>query len=203
LYRQIGLDMTTMPTHTLSVWVYHNPGYAGSADRLQVQVSIDGGNYWLDAGTPITRYDGSTGWKKHQVDLSAYAGQTDLRLGLLGISRYGDDVHVDDLSMIECRQPAGGLVVGNAYAYDTGAALAGVVVRGSRGWTTTATTGNPAAPGAFYTLFAPDGTQVFTATKVLYAAVVTSTQVVPGGVTRLDWRLSPQHARLDLPIVYR
>jgi hypothetical protein len=57
----------------------------------------------VDVGAPINRYDGSTGWKQHLVDLSAYASQVDLRIGLLGISAYGNDVHVDDLQMGSCQ----------------------------------------------------------------------------------------------------
>jgi uncharacterized repeat protein (TIGR01451 family) len=62
-----------------------------------VQVSTDGGTTWVNVGAPIPRYDGSTGWKQHVVDLSAYAGQPDVRLGFLGISAYGNDVHIDDV----------------------------------------------------------------------------------------------------------
>ncbi|HTP11940.1 MAG TPA: S8 family serine peptidase, partial [Anaerolineae bacterium] len=84
LYRTTGLNMTTMPTTTLSFWMYHDTGYTTNADRVQVQVSINGGTTWMNVGAPVNRYDGSTGWKQHSIDLSAYAAQTDLRLGLLG-----------------------------------------------------------------------------------------------------------------------
>jgi hypothetical protein len=98
LYRTTGLDMTALPTTTLSFWLYHDTGYT-SADRLQVQVSINGGSSWLNVGTPVNRYDGSIGWKQHTIDLVAYAAQTDLRLGLLGISAWGNDLHLDDLDV--------------------------------------------------------------------------------------------------------
>ena len=49
-------------------------------------------------GTAVNRYDGSTGWKQHTIDLSAYKGTT-VNLGFLGISVYGNDVHVDDISV--------------------------------------------------------------------------------------------------------
>jgi hypothetical protein len=106
LYRTTGLDLTSLPTTTLSFWMVHDMSYAGAADQMQVQVSTDSGASWEDVGAPVARYDGSTGWKQHQVDLSAYAGQADLRLGLLGISEYGNDVHVDDLAMAVCRSSA-------------------------------------------------------------------------------------------------
>lgn len=81
----------------LSFYMYHDTGYSGSNDRIQVQVSTDGLN-WTDVGTSISRYDGSTGWKKHSVDLSSYIGQS-IYIGLLGISAYGNDCHIDDVEL--------------------------------------------------------------------------------------------------------
>ncbi|MBK8128824.1 MAG: hypothetical protein IPK53_07725 [bacterium] len=39
-----------------------------------MQVSTDAGATWTDVGTAVPRYDGSVGWKKHIVDISANAG---------------------------------------------------------------------------------------------------------------------------------
>jgi uncharacterized repeat protein (TIGR01451 family) len=97
LYRTTGLDLSAAAAVQLSFWMFHDTGFSSSNDRLQVQVSTDGGTTWVDVGAPIPRYDGSTGWKQHVVDLSAYAGQPDVRLGFLGISAYGNDVHIDDV----------------------------------------------------------------------------------------------------------
>ena len=198
LYRTTGLNMTAMPTTTLSLWMYHDTGYT-SADRVQVQVSTTGGVSWVDVGAPINRYDGSTGWKQHSVDLSAYASQTDLRIGLLGISAWGNDVHVDDLQMGYCQLQAGGLVVGNAYALGSGTPLAGVTVQGVSGSTVTTVTVDPAVPDSFYTLFAPAGTQPFTATKANYGTVVTTTNVVQSNTVRLDFYLPSPYLALVAP----
>ena len=64
-----------------------------------MQVSANGGSSWENVGAPIARYDGTLGWAKHTVDINAYTGvgMTDVRIGLLGISEYGNDIHVDDL----------------------------------------------------------------------------------------------------------
>jgi len=97
LYRTTGLDLSAAAAVQLSFWMFHDTGYSSSNDRLQVQVSTNGGTTWVNVGAPIPRYDGSTGWKQHVVDLSAYAGQPDVRLGFLGISAYGNDVHIDDV----------------------------------------------------------------------------------------------------------
>jgi len=80
-------------TATLKFWMYHDTGYSTSADRVQVQVST--GATWSNAGTAVNRYDGSTGWKQHTIDLTAWKGST-IQLGFLGISAYGNNVFVDD-----------------------------------------------------------------------------------------------------------
>ena len=50
---------------------------------------------WANVGTAINRYDGSTGWKQHTIDLTAYKGTT-VQLGFLGISVFGNNVFIDD-----------------------------------------------------------------------------------------------------------
>lgn len=99
LYYQnpISLSLPNVQAITLSLWMYHDAGFPSSQDRLQVQVSTDG-TTWVDIGIPIMRYDGSTGWKKHEIDLSAYAGQN-IYIGFLGISGYGNNIHIDDVSI--------------------------------------------------------------------------------------------------------
>ena len=88
---------------TFTFWMYHDAGYA-SGDAVQAQVSA-GGGAWTDAGAAVPRYDGSTGWKSHAVDLSAFAGQS-VQVGLLGVSAYGNDCYVDDVSLAYTQAPA-------------------------------------------------------------------------------------------------
>lgn len=94
-YRTSGFAVPgSATTVTLKFWMYHDTGYSGSADRVQVQVST-GGSY-ANVGTAVNRYDGSTGWKQHTIDLTAYKGTT-VTLGFLGISAYGNNVFLDDV----------------------------------------------------------------------------------------------------------
>ncbi len=53
----------------------------------------------MDVGAPVSRYDASTGWKQHAVYLTGRPGQSSVLVGLLGISDYGNDVHIDDVSV--------------------------------------------------------------------------------------------------------
>ncbi len=176
----------------LRFWMYHDTGWSLLNDSLQVQVSTSGGASWTNVGAAIPRYDGSTSWKEHTVDLSAYSTQTDLRVGFLGISAYGNDIHIDDVSLGGgCLPRPGGLVVGNVYDGNTGAPLSGALVTGDGGYTAAAAvTEDPAVPDSFYTLFSPAGSHVFTATMTGYGAAVTMTNVVQSSTVRLDFYLT-------------
>jgi hypothetical protein len=99
MYRATGFAIgSSFTTVTLTFWMYHDTGYSTATDRVQVQVSTNGGSTWTSVGTAVNRYDGSTGWKQHTVSLTAYKGTT-VNLGFLGISVYGNDVHLDDVSV--------------------------------------------------------------------------------------------------------
>jgi hypothetical protein len=82
-------------TATLKFWMYHDTGYSTSADRVQVQAST---GTWANAGTAVNRYDGSTGWKQHTIDLTAYKGTT-VQIGFIGISAFGNNVFIDDVTV--------------------------------------------------------------------------------------------------------
>jgi hypothetical protein len=93
LYQTTGFAIPgTATTATLKFWMYHETGFSSAADRVQVQVST---GTWANVGSAINRYDGSTGWKQHTIDLTAYKGTT-IQLGFLGISVFGNDIYIDD-----------------------------------------------------------------------------------------------------------
>ncbi len=97
LYRTSGFAVpSSATTATLKFWMYHDTGYSASNDRVQVQVST--GSTWANVGTAVSRYDGSTGWKQHTIDLTSYKGTT-VQLGFLGISAYGNNMYVEDVTV--------------------------------------------------------------------------------------------------------
>ena len=53
---------------------------------------------WTNVGSAISRYSATAGWAQATVDLSAYKGQT-VYLAFVGISAYGNDVHLDDVTV--------------------------------------------------------------------------------------------------------
>jgi len=93
------LNLSGQTNPTLSFWMYHDTGFPASNDRIQIQISTDGGANYPTTLTTVSRYDGSTGWKLHPVDLSAYSGQNNLRLGFLAISAFGNRIFIDDVSV--------------------------------------------------------------------------------------------------------
>ncbi len=94
VYQTTGFAIpSSATTATLTFWMYHDTGYSTAADRVQVQAST---GTWANVGTAVNRYDGSTGWKQHTIDLTAYKGTT-VQLGFLGISVFGNNVFVDDV----------------------------------------------------------------------------------------------------------
>jgi hypothetical protein len=94
MYQTTGFAIPgTATTATLTFWVYHDTGFTSANDRVQVQASTTG--TWANVGTAVSRFDGSTGWKQHTIDMTAYKGTT-VQLGFLGISVFGNDVYIDD-----------------------------------------------------------------------------------------------------------
>jgi hypothetical protein len=95
IYQTAGFAIPgTATTATLKFWMYHDTGYSTSADKIQVQAST--GSTWSNVGSAINRYDGSTGWKQHTLDLTTYKGTT-VQLGFLATSAYGNNVFLDDV----------------------------------------------------------------------------------------------------------
>jgi hypothetical protein len=97
-YRTSGFATTGYTTVTLTFWMYHDTGYSSYADKIQPQVSTNG-TTWTAVGSAINRYDGSTGWKQHTVNISSYAGQSALRIAFLATSAYGNNMYLDDVTV--------------------------------------------------------------------------------------------------------
>ncbi len=76
-----------------------------SDERIQIQISTDSIN-WTNIGDPIYRAGyTSSGWKNHQVDLSSFAGQDNLYLGIVGYSSaYNSSIYIDSL-LIKSAEP--------------------------------------------------------------------------------------------------
>ena len=98
VYRTAGFAVaSTYTSVSLKFWMYHDTGYSTYADKVQAQVSTNG-TTWTNVGTAVSRYSATTGWAQATIDLTAYKGQT-VYLGFLGISAYGNDCYLDDVTV--------------------------------------------------------------------------------------------------------
>jgi len=191
-------------------WMYHDTGWSGSADRVQVQYSTDGGTTWVNAGLPVNRYDGTTGWKYHLVALTGASGS--VNIGLLGISAYGNDVHLDEVEFLlglpgtppipdnptfSCNPVPGTLVEGFVTDANTTLPVVGATVLNNdtgRSATTVATPADPNIPDGFYYLFVPlpgngPSTRTFTASKTGYGNDVKTATLPPNTTYQLNFAL--------------
>jgi hypothetical protein len=100
LYLPNPVDFSSIGTSAIQakMWMYHDTGYATPPyDRVEVQVSLDG-TTWITVGS-VDRYAPVAHWEEHIFDFSAYATETTVRIGFLGISQYGNSIYMDDLSL--------------------------------------------------------------------------------------------------------
>ncbi len=164
-------------------------------DHAYAEVSTNGGPWqtmWEHTGG-TTQID----WTGMSYDLSAAAGgNVQFRFRLTSDSSVAYAGYYIDLATIsrgaDCHAPAdGGLVVGNVYDVETGDPLVGARVENEAGelMLTQATPADAAVDDGFYTLFAPSGPQVFTATLAPYTPQTETVMVEEGGTVRQDFDL--------------
>jgi len=94
--------------YTLAFYMSHDTGYASAGDRIEMQISTDDGATWTDMGIVFYRYDAAyttPGWGMHTVNLAAYAGQTQVKVGFNAISGYGNNFYVDDVALLDAGYP--------------------------------------------------------------------------------------------------
>ncbi len=198
LYRTSGIDLNVTGT-SLSFWMYHDSGYSSDADGVQVQVSTDGGATWQNVGSFIPRYDGTVQWTQHTVTLAGFTGPANnVRLGFLGVSAYGNDVHLDDIQIGTpgCNAPTGGgLIFGQAYDANTGNVLAGATVVNATtgGSAITAATPDPNMADGFYCLYGAEGANAMTASKPTYGTDAQTATVPHYGAVQQDFHLATGH----------
>ncbi|MFZ6027978.1 MAG: S8 family serine peptidase [Chloroflexota bacterium] len=210
LYRTSAVDMTALSSTDLRFWMYHNIEARSYSDRVQVQVSTDGGAIWTNVGDPVLRYDGSAGWAQHTISLADYSSANSLLVGLLGISDNGYDIHVDDIVLDPtCNVPtSGGVLVGYTYDENTSKPLVGVSVTGSDSQAVSVETpDDPAVGDGLYILYTAASQAVTATIPGGYLPDVAVVNVTPGGVAHQDFALpagklvadtTPLHATVDM-----
>jgi hypothetical protein len=195
LYYTVPVNLTVVAP-TLSFYMFHDTGYTSNNDRVQVEVSVDGGTNWQPVGSPISRYlAASNAWSQHTVALTGFTGpNTSVLVGINAISAYGNDIHLDSILIGNpgCTAPTGGgLIVGNVYDANTNMALNGATVNDttSSKTATTAATPDPNVDDGFYCLYGTDGANTMNATAPLYSADNQTPTVPHFGAVRQDFHL--------------
>ena len=161
---------------------------------VQAAISTDASTFYI-TGNTFMRYSTTPGWVYHQVDISSYAGpgKPAVYIGLVGTSGYGNDIHIDDVSISSptCQAVSGGMVSGFVSSALSGLPVISAAVSNtarpaeltysmSRGE-------DPALPDGLYQLFSTvAGLQNFSATAIRHQAVGRNGTVVNNGVIRLD-----------------
>ncbi len=190
ILRSAALDFSAMTTVMLE-FKYDFRWYSyGLSEVADVDVSNNGGTTWAN----VWRRSGANdrGPKTARVNISALAaGRSDVRVRFhYYTANYEWWWQVDDVFVgtLECVPTAGGLVVGQIVDANTGAGVAAAVTNDA-GYATTASAASSPGAGAFYTLFAPAGTLVLTATATGYGPAVVTATVLNSAVTARDLTL--------------
>jgi len=92
------LNLSGATTVLLFLDMFHDPGYGGSFDNIQVQ--YDEGQGWINIGPQIDRPAQVQGWETHMIDLSALAGKSSLMLQLYTTTAYGNNIHIDNVAIL-------------------------------------------------------------------------------------------------------
>ncbi len=162
----------------------------GLNEVADVDVSNNGGVTWTNVWRRSSTND--RGPKTARINISTLAaGQSDVRVRFHYYNaNYEWWWQVDDVfvGMWSCAPAAGGLMVGEVFDANTGAAIP-ATLRNDGGYATTAKSTDSPHGGAFYTLFAPAGTHILTATATAYAPSVITTTIVTGTTTSYDFHL--------------
>jgi hypothetical protein len=121
------LDLTSV-THPVLTFSLAYCGYsAAEDDALQVFVSSDGGTSWSAAlyqksalSSPslqtipfsTTQYNPQAkgDWRGQIIDLSAYAGQSNVKIGFCATSQFGNQICIDNIGVMNCNNYTSALV---------------------------------------------------------------------------------------------
>ncbi len=165
-------------------------------DFASLEVSRDAGAHWEVVYGPVSG-GVDLSWAFHEIQLeSSYATNAFVfRFHLVtdsSTSEFG--WYVDDVTVKAgvCQPRDGGLVVGHVYDANTAMPLNGVTISNAFGDTTqtAATPQDEAQEDGIFTIFAPDGVQVITATgSTRYSPAMEVVAITPGSSVERDFYL--------------
>ena len=98
-----GFDFSTLLNPRVELYVSQDIGYTTNADYIAVDVSTDNGLTYTTVDS-IFRYNSSyttPGFIKFETSLGAYAGQNNVIVALRALSRFGNNMAVDQFRIFE------------------------------------------------------------------------------------------------------
>lgn len=99
-----AIDISKFSAPHLSFWLFHVEGNGVTQDRMWIEVSNKGGAYESLTSKAITVATGASdkqGWTLYEFNLDRYKGSDNIVLGFIGVSDYGSNIHVDNISVTE------------------------------------------------------------------------------------------------------
>lgn len=93
------VNISNLSHPAMSFWMYHSHDEAVTTDEsIAVSVMTEKGEWQAVEGAKWMRDNGSTGWQRHLVDLSAYKSAKWVRIAFIGTTAGGMDVHIDNVA---------------------------------------------------------------------------------------------------------
>lgn len=89
-----------------SFWFYHYQVENNYRDAIQPVITLDEGLTLIELSEPIVATSSDAGWTRYSFPLNEYVGQGRVRLGLKGISDYGYNIFVDNITVKASEYPS-------------------------------------------------------------------------------------------------
>ena len=94
------ISIASLDHPAVSFWMYHShDNNVTTPESIEVKVMADGGEWQAVDGAKWMRDNGSTGWRRHIVDLSAFKSSKYVRIAFVGTTAGGMDVHLDNITV--------------------------------------------------------------------------------------------------------
>lgn len=94
------ISIAALDHPAVSFWMYHShDSNVATPESIEVKVMTDGGEWQAVDGAKWMRDNGSTGWRRHIVDLSAFKSSKYVRIAFVGTTAGGMDVHLDNITV--------------------------------------------------------------------------------------------------------
>ena len=180
------VDLSSQTAPAVAFDTYFKPYSTSVGD---VDLSLDGGVTWAN----VSHYTSSTVAGHQKIELAQAAGKNTVRIRFHYTGTWAFYWQLDNvlLGTDTCDPVPGGLLVGQISDANTHGALPSAVITvastGASG--TSAVSQDPALTGAFYSLFAPVGSQTVTAAKAHYTPATRTVAIPSDGVAEADFAL--------------